>query len=183
MIEEFIRDYGLIAVFIGVAFEGDATMILSGVASHLRLLGFNSVIVIGAVGAWVGDTIWYFIGRFAGNYFFRKTDMRYPTEKMQAYTGKFGVWSIFASRFVYGTRILTMAFWGYHRLPFIKFAIVEIVACSMWAIILGGVGYSFSKSAEVLIGRVRSIEIWLLMSIITVIIIVATIHFIIKGKR
>ena len=182
MIEQFIRNYGLIAVFIGVALEGDATMILAGVSSHLKLLGFNSIVIVGIAGAWVGDTMWYMAGRFAGRYLNREGYLESPSERMKAFTRKFGIWSIFASRFVYGTRIATMAFWGYHRLSFIRFAVVELISCSMWAILLGGLGYTFSKSAEILIGRVKNLEIWLLISIIVAITIVAIIHKIYKKK-
>lgn len=183
MIEEFVKNYGLMAVFIGVALEGDATMILSGIASQLRLLPFHNIVIVGTAGAWLGDTIWYSTGRFAGNFFLRKKVLISPAEKMQSYTSTFGVWSIFASRFVYGTRILTMSFWGYHRLPFIRFALVELVGCFMWAVLLGGAGYSFSKSAEVLIGKVRNIEIWILISIILALIIVAILRFFSARKR
>lgn len=185
MIEELIRTYGLLAVFIGVALEGDATMILSGVSSHLELLGFFHVVLVGIAGAWTGDTLVYLVGRFAGSAFNRKGRMESPSEKIQAFTRRFGVWSIFASRFVYGTRVVTMAFWGYHRLSFMKYAIVEFISCCMWATLLGGLGYFFSKSAEVLIGKVKNLEIWLLISIFTSIIIVFLIqrHYRRKQKR
>lgn len=172
MIEEVIRNYGLIAIFFGVALEGDATMILAGVASHLKLLGFISVVLVGIAAAWMGDTFWYLVGRFAGHYLSKKRYLESPSEKMQAFTRKFGIWSIFGSRFVYGTRIATMAFWGYHRYSFGKYAIVEFFGCCMWAILLAGLGYTFSKSAEILIGRIRNLEIWLLISIIAAVIIV-----------
>lgn len=185
MIEEVIRTYGLLAVFIGAALEGDATMILSGVSSHLQLLDFFDVVLVGIAGAWIGDTLFYLAGRFAGSYFNRKGRMESPSEKMQAFTRRFGIWSIFASRFVYGTRMVTMAFWGYHRLSFMKYAIVDFIACCMWAILLASLGYFFSKSTEMLIGRVRNLEIWLLISIITAIFIVILIqrHYRRKQKK
>lgn len=183
MIEEVIRNYGLIAVFFGVALEGDATMILAGVSSHLKLLNFVGVVFVGITAAWIGDTIWYLAGRFAGRYLNKRGYLESPSKKMQAFTRKFGVWSIFASRFVYGTRIATMAFWGYHRYSFGKYAIVEFLGCCMWATFLAGLGYSFSKSAEILIGRIRNLEIWLLISAVTAAIIVFIVHAIYKKRQ
>jgi membrane protein DedA with SNARE-associated domain len=183
MIEEVIRNYGLFAVFLGVVLEGDATMILAGVSSHLKLLSFIGVVLVGVVAAWIGDTIWYMAGRFAGHYLNKKGYLESPSKKMQAFTRKFGIWSIFASRFVYGTRIATMAFWGYHRYSFVKYTIVEFLGCCMWAILLAGLGYSFSKSAEILIGQIRNLEIWLLISVMTAIIIVFLVHAFFKKKQ
>ncbi len=183
MIEEVIRNYGLIAVFFGVALEGDVTMILAGVSSHLELLGFTSIVMVGTAAAWIGDTAWYMAGRFVGRCLNKKRYLDSPSEKMQAFTKRFGVWSIFASRFVYGTRIAVMAFWGYQRLSFAKYAIVEFIACCMWAILLAGLGYTFSKSAEILIGQIRNLEIWLLISIITAVVIVFLVRTFYKRKR
>ena len=47
--EPFITRYGLLAVFLGVAFEGDVGVILSGVVAHMHLLHFSLVGAVGAV--------------------------------------------------------------------------------------------------------------------------------------
>lgn len=183
MLEQFISKYGLLAVFVGVALEGDATMILAGVAAHLRLLGVLGVFFVGLAGSWVGDVIWYAAGRFASGYFKRKIRLKTASERIDAYTRRFGVWSIFFSRFIWGTRILTMSFWGYHRLSFFRFSLVDLVGCFLWTILVGGLGYFFSKSAEVLIGEVRRLEIWLLIAIIGSIILAYVINVFFKGRR
>lgn len=180
MIEQFIRNYGLIAVILGVALEGDATMILAGVAAHLRLLSLSGVLVVGVIGAWVGDAVWYAAGRFAGGYFNRQAKLKAASERIGKFTHKFGIWSIFASRFIWGTRIMTMTFWGYHRLSFLRFAVMDLVGCSLWAILLGFLGYTFSKSAELLIGEVKTLEIWLFISVIVSVIAVFIFHRIYK---
>ncbi|MEW5806176.1 MAG: DedA family protein [Acidobacteriota bacterium] len=183
MIEQFIRQYGLMAVFVGVAVEGDATMIFAGVSAHLNLLSFFSVCIVGTVAGWVGDTFYYLLGRFAGGYFNKGAKIASASTKAERFTKKFGVWSIFLSRFIWGTRMATMAFWGFHHLSFIRYAIVDLIGCMLWATLLGSLGYCFSKSAELLIGRVRQLEIWLLAAFMITIILVLIFHLIYKKRR
>src|SRR5439155_223752 len=61
---------------------------------------------------------------------------------------------IVLSRFVYGTRIASMFFWGVHRLPYARFAAFDLVGCLLSAIVLAGLGFGLSTSAVALLGRV-----------------------------
>ena len=56
----------------------------------------------------------------------------------------------------------SMLFWGVKGLPFWRFALIDATGCALWAVVLGGLGYSLSSSAELVIGRVKRAEIWLL---------------------
>ena len=47
--EELIRRYGLLAVFTGTYLEGDVTVIVAGVAAHLRMLDYRLVLLVGFV--------------------------------------------------------------------------------------------------------------------------------------
>ena len=63
-IQELLIRYGLIAVLIGSAFEGDFSLILAGVVSHLGIFHFTDAVAVGAIGSLAGDSIWYSFGRF-----------------------------------------------------------------------------------------------------------------------
>ena len=56
----------------------------------------------------------------------------------------------------------SMLFWGVRGTPFWRFALIDAAGCALWAAALGGLGYSLSSSAELVIGRVKRAEIWLL---------------------
>ena len=64
--ESLVVRYGLAAVFLGSAFEGDFTLILAGVVSHLGYFPFPLALAAGAVGSMVGDLAWYTLGRMRG---------------------------------------------------------------------------------------------------------------------
>ena len=58
--------YGLAAVLLGSAVEGDFTLILAGVCAHLGYFPFPLAVAAGALGSFVGDLAWYVLGRLRG---------------------------------------------------------------------------------------------------------------------
>jgi len=58
-----------------------------------------------------------------------------------------------------------MLFWGAQGLPFWRFAAIDFLGCALWAAVLGAVGYTLNGSVEALVGKVKRIEIWLLVAV------------------
>lgn len=163
--EEILTRYGLLALFILAAVEGDVTLILAGVVSHLGIFNLLPAICVGTFGAFAGDCVWYWLGRnrstsIRGSWLYRR--MRGPAEQLAQ---RFGVWEIIAARFVYGTRIASVLFWGIQQLPFVRFAVLDLIGCLLWAVVFSCLGYFLSGSAAALIGEVRRIEIWVLVAL------------------
>jgi membrane protein DedA with SNARE-associated domain len=75
--------------------------------------------------------------------------------------GRVGVWQVVTARFVYGTRIVSMLFWGLRGTPFAHFALADLAGCVTWALLLGLAGFALSGTAEALLGEVERVEIWL----------------------
>jgi membrane protein DedA with SNARE-associated domain len=160
-IQELLIRYGLMAVFVGAATEGDVTMILAGVTAHLGLLDLSSVMALGALGSFAGDLSLYGIGRARAGSFRRSRIYRQGGRAIERLVDRLGVWQIAGARFVYGTRVVSMLFWGIRGLPFWRFACVDLAGCVLWSIVLGGAGFMVSNSAAALVGRVRRVRAWL----------------------
>jgi membrane protein DedA with SNARE-associated domain len=82
--------------------------------------------------------------------------------KIERLAIRIGVSQLLAARVVYGTRNMSMVFWGLHGLPYGRFAAVDLSGCLVWSSVFGWVGYLLSGSAEALVGQVRRIELFLL---------------------
>lgn len=113
-LQQLLIQYGLIAVLIGSAFEGDFTLILAGVVAHLGIFPFPLAVAAGALGSLAGDSAWYGLGRFRGP---RLRGSRLyvrmgPT--IERLAAQLGPWQLLAARFVYGTKGASMIFWGLH---------------------------------------------------------------------
>ncbi len=164
--ESFIHQFGLWAVLIGAMIEGDLVLILAGVSAHLGLLNLWASLSVAAVGCFAGDFAFYLLGRWHSDAI--RTSRAYlkvgPTVERLA--NRVGYWQIFGARFMFGTRVASMLFWGAHRLPIATFVAVNLAGCAVWAVILGLLGYGASRSAAALLGSVKRAQLWLLGAII-----------------
>jgi len=160
--EALILRYGLFMVFLGTAVEGDVTMMLAGVTAHLGLFRLAEAVAVGALGGFAGDVIYYGLGRWHSSTI-RSTELYRRAEPVIGrFTARFGPLEIIVARFIYGTRVASMVFWGVQRLPLWRFALIDALGCALWAALLGGLGFTLSGSAVLLVGRVRRVRVWLL---------------------
>jgi membrane protein DedA with SNARE-associated domain len=169
--EELIVHYGLLAVFIGAVAEGDVSLFLAGVVSHLGLLEAPAAIATGVAGNFVSDSVWFTLGRSSRRVWDspRLASARRQVERLAA---RLGPWELFAARFVYGTRIASMIFWGARGLPLRRFVPIDLAAAVVSSALLFGLGYATSGSATLMLGRAESVERWLLGAVVVVLLAV-----------
>ena len=142
---EIIWRYGLYAVFVLTAIEGDVTLLLAGVLAHSRFFGeysFAQVLTAGTLGGVVSDNIAYFVGRLSGKTVrdFRFYKLAQP--RIQRLTDKFGPLSIFLSKYIYGLRWASCIFYGIGRMRYLRFLLLSFCSCFLWAFLLSGAGFS-----------------------------------------
>ena len=175
-IQQLIIRHGLLAVLIGAAFEGDFTLILAGVVAHLGFFPFPLAVAVGALGSFIGDSIWYALGRFRGPRLRAGRVYRRVGPKIQRLADRFGPWQLLLARFVYGTKAASMVFWGLHGLKFRRFAPIDAIGCVLGTAVFSGLGYLVSGSATLLLGRVRRVQLWLLGAVLAGAVLVLIIH-------
>ena len=161
-LQELLIRYGLIAVLIGSAFEGDFSLILAGVVSHLGIFPFWLAVGAGTLGSLVGDSLWYGFGRFRGPKFREGKLYRRVGPTIDRLARQLGPWELLAARFVYGTKAASMLFWGLHGLSLPRFLLIDAIGCVLGSLVFTGIGYLLSGSAQVLLGHVRRVQLWLL---------------------
>jgi membrane protein DedA with SNARE-associated domain len=181
-LQELLIRYGLLAVFLGAAFEGDFSLILAGVVAHLGIFPFSHAIAAGALGSLMGDSIWFGFGRLRGPRFregklYRKVG---PTIERLAY--RLGPWELLAARFVYGTKAASMLFWGLHDLRLAKFLLVDGIGAVVGSFVFTGLGYLVSGSATLLLGKVRRVQLWLLGAFMVGVVLVFVINWTAKKE-
>jgi len=164
-LESFIERFGLLAVFVGAMAEGDSTLLVAGVVAHLGLLRFFPAVACGCAGAFVGDCITYGVGRARADAMQATALYRRLGPHVERLAAHFGAIEIVLTRFIYGTRVASMLFWGVQRFSLPRFVAIDALGCGMWAFILASVGFAFSGSAEILIGKVKRLEVWLLVAV------------------
>jgi membrane protein DedA with SNARE-associated domain len=164
--EGMLVRYGLLMVFLGTAVEGDVTMMLAGVTAHLGLFRASTAILVGGLGGFAGDTVFYALGRWHAGTIRGTALYRRAEPAIERFSARFGPLEIIVARFIYGTRVASMVFWGVLRLPLWRFLLIDAVGCALWAAVLGGLGYTLSGSAVLLLGRAKRLRIWLFVALL-----------------
>jgi membrane protein DedA with SNARE-associated domain len=166
VLERILEQYGLLAVFVISMFEGDVILVLAGVSSHLGFFTPLEAWIVAWTGLLTGDCGWYSLGRTLSARIQSTSFYQRMKPKIQFLSGKYGAWEILAARFVYGTRTVSMIYWGVRKLKFLHFFLFDFVGCILWATLLIALGYFLSQSAAAIIGKVKRIEIWLLAALL-----------------
>lgn len=159
---QVIEQYGIYAVFALCTVEGDITLLIAGVLAHSGFFGrysFLKVIFFGTLGGMVGDCIGYLIGRVfhenAKDYRFYQV----AQPRIERLVDKFGGSAIVISKYIYGIRAAMCVFYGVGKMPFLRFLSLSALSCSLWVMLLSGLGYFFSGAITSVIGDFRQIGI------------------------
>ena len=181
-LQQLLIRYGLIAVLVGSALEGDFTLLFAGVVARLGIFAFPLAVAAGALGSLVGDTAWYSLGRFRGPRFREGRFYRRVGPTVERLARQLGPWQLVAARFVYGTKSASMIFWGLHGLSFRRFLLIDSVGCLLGSLVFTSLGYLLSGSATLLLGRVRRVQFWLLGAVLAGAVLVLIIHLTAKRE-
>ena len=164
--EEFLVRYGAVAVLLGAMLEGDLSIVMAGVVAHLGYLSLATALEAAWLGAFIGDSLWYALGRVRADAIKRSGVYRRAAPLIGRLVARLGDREIVLARFVYGTRIASMFYWGVHRLPFGRFALLDLVGCFLSVLVLGLLGFGLSQSAVTVFGRVQRAERWIVMAVL-----------------
>lgn len=164
--ELFLMKYGLLAVFLFALVEADVVPVLTGVVAHLGYFGFAQSIAVASAGAFMGDCFWFWIARTHSEWIRSSRIYKRTANATENLDRRLGVWQIPASHVIYGTRIATMTFSGLRKLSFTRFALMDILGCVGFTTALATLGFLFSSSSSLIIGRVKRVELFLLVVVI-----------------
>jgi membrane protein DedA with SNARE-associated domain len=181
-LQDLILRFGLGAVLLGSAVEGDFTLILAGVIAHLGYFPFPLAAAAGALGSFLGDLAWYSLGRIRGPRFRGGRVYQRVGPRIERLARRLGPAELIAARFVYGTKAASMVFWGLHGMTLLWFVVIDAIGCILGSLVFTGLGYVVSGSATVLLGHVRRVQLWLLGALVVGVILVVVINWTAKRE-
>jgi membrane protein DedA with SNARE-associated domain len=165
-VESILIHYGPLAVFVGAAFEGDVSLVLAGVVAHLGFFPLPVAIVAGWLGSIASDCGCYWIGRWHADWVRGTRLYEHVRPLVERLAARVGPREIVIARFVYGSRVVSMVFWGVRRLPFVQFLALDVLGCALSVTALECVGFVLGASAVALLGRAKKLERWLLGALV-----------------
>lgn len=148
------------AAFVGLAVPGETAMLLGGFLAFQGRVNLGVMMVTGAAGAVVGDSIGYQIGRLFGEPLKRSRLGRRVGEdrwaKGEAYLRAKGGRAVFVGRFVGLLRALVPALAGMSRMPYRTFLPWNVAGGLIWApgfVLLGYLAGGSYRQVERAAGR------------------------------
>jgi membrane-associated protein len=130
----------------------ETAVITAGVVAAAGNLSLPLVILAAAAGAFAGDNISYFLGRYAGGWInpkiFRGEEGPKRHEWAERQLAKRGGELIITARFIpAGRTVVTLTAGGLH-MPWRRFALFDVIAGVVWALYASLLGYIGGKAFE-----------------------------------
>ncbi len=133
---QYVQDWGYIILFFWSVLEGELGLIFAGIASHTGHLNVWVSIFVAGLGGFVGDQIYFYIGRFNKGYIQKKlASQRRKIALAHLLLQKYGWPIIFVQRYMYGMRTVIPISIGLTRYSATKFAIINLISAWVWAAI------------------------------------------------
>jgi membrane protein DedA with SNARE-associated domain len=154
-----IADYGYPVVLAGTLLEGETVLVLAGLAAHFGYLSFTKVVAVAALGGFLGDQIYFLLGRRYGAALLE----RFPAAKavaprVDALIVRYRLLVVPVLRFAYGVRTVGPIVVGASGLNALEFAGLNALGAIAWALLGCGAGYLLGQAAIALLGKARVVE-------------------------
>jgi len=147
-----ISTYGYIIVAL-YSFGGGVLAIIGGaILASIGKLDLSLVIIIAGFSNMLGDLFLFYMGKYQ-----KRELSKYPFfikhRRKMAYSKilikRYDIWAVFIQKYIYGIKTLIPILFGITNYNFSKFAILNIFASALWAVVVGfGTFYSSSFIRE-----------------------------------
>jgi membrane protein DedA with SNARE-associated domain len=147
--EEFIKEWGYIALFLYSFGGGFVGLVIAGVLSYAGDLNLFVSIMVAGVSNFLGDQFLFYMART--NKMYAKTTMKKHGRKValaHILMRRYGSTVVFIQKYIYGIKTLIPLAMGLTKYSFQKFTFYNIFATAIWA---GAVGYISYLMGEVVL--------------------------------
>lgn len=153
--DEFLRHYGLWAVYFGMWLEGETVLVITGFLAHQHAFPLWAAYLVTVLGALSVDNLVYVLGHYSGRLAFTKK-LKVDESGARTWAQRAGdSWLVFfVVRFVYGTRT-PFIFYSGHRMKWLRFAAREVPAVCVWCGVWLFFGNLLSNVLLQIIGRMH----------------------------
>ena len=164
-----IADYGYVALFAGTLLEGETLLILAGFAAHQGYLQLPWVIGIALLGGFLGDQIYFWLGRRHGAWVLSHFPRFAPVfERAHTLIERYHEVLIVGIRFLYGLRTVGPLAFGMSEVQAWRFMLFNALGAAIWAVCVGSAGYLFGQALELWLHDLKRVEEALLFAILFV---------------
>lgn len=155
-----IEHYGYYAVFAGALLEGETVLVLGGFAAHRGYLELPWVMLCAAVGGFVSDQLYFYLGRRHGGFVTKRLrSLETQAARVNRLMVRYDVLLIVLVRFMYGMRIAGPALIGMSEVAAWRFVLFNLMGAVLWAALLTSIGFLFGRSLETVLADIHRYEL------------------------
>jgi len=158
-VPDLITNYGYPMVFLGAILEGEAVVLLAGLAAHQGYLDLGGVIAAAFLGGFFSDQMYFGLGRHFGTHLKdRFAKFKQGAARFSGILERHPLTIIPAVRFLYGMRTFGPFAIGMTTVPWPTFGILDLGGTVVWAGTLGLLGYAFGHELQAVFGDLKKYE-------------------------
>ena len=184
--EEFLRQYGPIGVFLGAAFEGQTAVIVGGLLARQHILPFWIVLSSAAAGSGLIDHLLFVAGRrFRSHRWVRQATEQAAFARALGFIERFPTSYTLIFRFIFGLRLASPVAIGVSKVPTWRFTVLNIAGAVIWAGAFSGAGFIFGEALHNLLGRHHAGR-WTLYAagaLVVVVLIVGLVRYLLRLRH
>lgn len=137
MLEDALRHYGYIVLFIGSIFEGDGTLAIAAFLAHKGYFSLSIVLATATVASVLANEGLYHAARLKGKASF--AGPRY--DRLRQWVGQRSGLLLLLSRFIWGFRVVIPAACAVVGMTHRRFFFLNLTGAVVWAGVVGLIGY------------------------------------------
>lgn len=164
----FLLPFGETVALLDTVVPGEVGLIVIGAAARLADVPLLVVIAVAAIGAFLGDTVSWFIGHRWGTALLTRWEpvwrrVEGPYARAQAYFGHYGGPTVFGARFVGPLRALVPLVAGTSGMPYRRFVPWNALASVTWVSLVIVLGALFGERVASILDRIGLVALGALM--------------------
>jgi membrane protein DedA with SNARE-associated domain len=155
---EIIREIGYFFVFVGTFIEGEATLVTAGVMIREGTFTFVGVVGVSVLSSFLSHYSLYLLGYLGGHSFLiRLHNLESRVLRIYSLVRRHETTGIFMCQYVLGFRLASSMAFGLSGMSPVKYGLLQLLSCLIWASLLSLLGYLFGYSAELYIKDVGKV--------------------------
>lgn len=140
--EAFLDQYGYLALMLGTYLEGETAILVASALIYRGVFSFPVTVLAAFAGAFIGDWIYYVIGRINGQYFLaRRPALEAKVRPVTDFFNRHRIPILFSYRFYYGLRVMIPLVIGMSGLRPLPFLFYSTATGLLWASSVSLTGY------------------------------------------
>ncbi len=147
---QLLTDFHGPAIFFGSVLFGETVIIAAAFLAAEGLWPLGSVFGLALAGTIASDSLWFVFGRQIPLFFNRWEKQKTRQEKllsaMETLTGKRPLPLLLCTKFIYGTRILTIMYLSMRKLALPSFILCDAISSTAWLMVICSIGWLAGKS-------------------------------------